>query len=106
MTLARSTGSREISPRCEHRPQPLDHLGGAHVVGDDVAHHGADLAQVGVGLGEQLQRRFRVAEDRGQRLAQLMRERARQLAEHGGAAEMNELLLLRAFLGLRPACDR
>ena len=51
------------------------------------------------GLRKQLQCRFRIAEDRSQRLRQLVGKGARQLAEHGGAAEMHELLLLRAFLG-------
>ena len=50
---------------------------------------------------QQVPRGLRVAEDGGQRLAQLVRERARKLAEHRDPAQVRQLPPLRAGFQLR-----
>src|SRR6185436_8162783 len=46
------------------------------------------------------ERGFGIAENRGQWLLELVRERARQLAQHRGARQVRELLALVARVGL------
>ena len=51
-------------------------------------------ARSGGCLGEEALRRLGVGEDDGQRLVQLVRERARQLAHSGDAGEVGQFLVL------------
>ncbi len=84
----------------QQRAQPLDHLRGAFVVLHDVLQDFAELVLVGAALLQHAERRLGVAEDRSQRLLELVGKRARELAEHRGARQVRELLALVARIRL------
>ena len=72
---------------------------GAAVRLGDVREAGAHFVQVDVVVGKKAQAGLRVAEDGGERLIQLVRERGGEFAEQRDAADAREfgLLLVRAF---------
>src|SRR5580765_6719901 len=84
----------------EHGTQAADDFRGTHVVLDDVAHDFLDFRDVAA-QGQQLQHRLRIAEYRCQRLRELVREGARELAEYGRAPQVRQLLALFARLAHR-----
>ena len=77
--------------RADHDTQAADDLAGALVLADDVAQDLAELLVAGLALGEEALRRLGVAENGGQRLVQLMGERAGQFAQHRHARQMRQL---------------
>ena len=87
-------------------PQALDDLRGAFIVLHDILQDFDELSRACRTLLQHAERRLGVAEDRGERLFELVRERARQLTEHRGARQVRELLTLIARSPLRRACAR
>jgi hypothetical protein len=82
----RSTGRRSIFALLEERPQPVDHLGGAHVVVDDVAQDLAQLPEVRLAVVDEAERGLGVAENRSERLVSARgrrRRRAGRAPPHG-----------------------
>ena len=76
----------------EQRAQPVDHRAGSFLVLDDVADDLRDLHEIH-GLGrEQTLRRLGVAQDRRQRLAQVVRERRGELSNGRDPADVRQLL--------------
>ena len=86
----------------EQRAQPPDHLARALVGGDDVLQDLREDLRLGGLVGEEVLRRLRVAEDRGERLVQLVGDAAGELAQHRHARKMRELQALLARLELDP----
>ncbi len=84
----------------QQRPQPLNDLRGAFIVLDDVLEDFDELGRARGSFLQHAQRRLGVAEDRRERLFELMRKRARQLAENRGARQVRELLTLIARVRL------
>ena len=74
----------------QEQPQPPDDFARALVLGHDVGENLPHLRKIGRVLREIMLGRLRIAEDGGERLVQLVRQRAGQLAEHGHAREMRE----------------
>ena len=70
----------------------------AAVRADDVREDGAKLGEVGRILRHEAPARLRIAEDAGERLAQLVREGTRERAQGGHAGKMRQLLPLQLRL--------
>ncbi len=68
--------------------QPANHLRGAPVFRQYVAERGVDLRKVDRATPEEMSGRFGIVRDRRQRLIELVREGARQLAERVDAREV------------------
>ena len=78
----------------QQRAQTMDHLGGALILGDDVPENGAQLFDVGRPAVQEVACRLGVAQDRRQRLPQLVRQRAGQLAEDGDTRQVRQFAAL------------
>ena len=76
----------------EQAAHAVDDVAGASVVLADVLEDRGDLGQVGHGLLQEQRSRLGVAQDRTQRLVDLVRERAGQLAHHGDAPDVRHVL--------------
>ena len=87
--------------------QMVDQLPGPLVGLDDLRQDGADLRDVGRVVRQKALRRLGIAQDGGQRLVQLVGERARELGERGHPRQMGQLHALLALLhfGLPPCRD-
>ena len=85
----------------QHGAEAIDHRAGSFVVPDDVVERRPQQLHVQWLTIEEAPRGLRVAEDGRQRLAQLVRERARQLAQHRDPAQVRQLAPLRAGFQLR-----
>ena len=89
----------------QQRPQAPDHFAGALVVLDDVGQDLAHFVEVGRLTGHEALRGLGVAQDAHERLVDLVRERARELAQRRHARQMRELVALLLDLALEPtAC--
>jgi len=84
------------------RKTPADHLSGAPIVGGDVPQDVLQLLGVEAAGGEEPLRRLRVAQDRRERLIDLVGQSAGELAEHRDPAEVRQLLALLVRLALGP----
>ena len=78
----------------EERPQTLDHRGRAAIALHDVVDDVRDLVEPRRRLREETLRRLCVAQDRRQRLVELVRERSRQRAQHANPRKMRHLVAL------------
>ena len=85
------------------RAQPLDHLTRPVVVLDDVFQDLAHLRQVGGAGAEKTLRRLHVAQNGGERLIELVRQRRRQLAHRREARHVGKLRAMALRLVLRRA---
>ena len=85
----------------------MDHLTRPVVVLDDVFQDLAHLRQVGGAGAEKTLRRLHVAQNGGERLIELVRQRRRQLAHRGEARHVGKLraMALRLVLGRAPFLD-
>ncbi len=86
--------------------QATNHLAGADVIGDDVFEDVSNVLKVYGFLGEQAFRRLRVAENGRERLIQLVRKGARELAEHGHSSQMRHLLAALQGFRSQPSATR
>ena len=86
-----STGCSAASPFSQQGAQAIDHRAGPLVVPDDVVERRPQLLDVDWTAFQKVPRRLRIAQDRRQRLTQLVRQCARQLSEHGHPAQMRQL---------------
>ena len=93
-------------PVLEQGSQSPDDLARPLVFAHDVRENLAGLGEIGRLLREETLRRLGVGEDDGQRLVQLVRERARQLAHRGDPGKVGQFLVLAAGPQLRPVCVR
>ena len=76
----------------EQCSQPVNHVAGALLVLADVGDDGTQLLQVrNIGLQEQF-RRFGVAQNRAERLIQLVRKRGGEFPHGGDATQMGKFL--------------
>ena len=81
--------------------QAADDLAGAVVLLHDVVQHFAQLGEIGLRHRQHAAARLGVGEDRGERLIDLMRDRARKLAQERDPHQMRELATLLLDLDLR-----
>src|SRR5437867_11189028 len=82
--------------------QAANDFGGARVFAYVVINNGAHLGLVGIAIRQDPLGSLRVAKNRAERQAKLVRNRARQFAQRGNAREMRQLVALtrRLLFGL------
>ena len=90
----------------EQSAHPVDDGARALVVLADVGKNGADFVEVRRCVLQEQLRRLRVAQDRAERLIDLVRQRRRELAHHRDAAHVRDLLPQDAASPARPVCAR
>ena len=99
-TSLTSTGWNAVLFFSQQRAQPVDDGAGAPVVPDDVLERRAQLHLVQRLASEEMPGRLRVAAHGGERLTQLVRQRAGELSERRHAAQVRELAPLRVGVDL------
>src|SRR5262249_46810961 len=87
----------------EQGTEMLDHLAGAMVIGDDVLQDVAHVFDSRVAGGNATEAGPSVGENRGQRLAELVDDRRRQLAHDRDAGDVGQLVAEALPFGLGPS---